>query len=86
MINYTLPEIRRLLVHLILRHAPEPDHVWTWSRWRRRRQHQARVSHYRTRGYPPSAVAVLGPMPFSYAAVISMVAVRGRGFLGGRVV
>ncbi len=60
MINFTLPEIRRLLVHLILRHAPEPDHVWSWSRWRRRRQHQARVSHYRTRGYPPiSAVAVL---------------------------
>jgi hypothetical protein len=53
MINYTLPEIRRLLVHLILRHAPRPDHVWSWSRWRRRRQHQARTSHYHARGYPP---------------------------------
>jgi hypothetical protein len=53
MINYTLPEIRRLLVHLILRHAHRPEHVWSWSRWRRRRQHQARISHYRARGYPP---------------------------------
>ena len=53
MINYTLPEIRRLLVRLILRHTAEPAHVWSWSRWRRRRQHQARISHYRARGYPP---------------------------------
>jgi hypothetical protein len=53
MIKYTLPEIRRLLLHLILRHTHQPDHVWSWSRWRRRRQHQARVSHYRARGYPP---------------------------------
>ncbi|MPZ62967.1 MAG: hypothetical protein GEU93_17090 [Propionibacteriales bacterium] len=50
-IDYTLPEIRRLLVHLILRHAPEPDHVWAWSTWRRRRQHQARQCHYRRRGH-----------------------------------
>jgi hypothetical protein len=54
MIDWTLPEIRRLLVHLILRHAALPDtHVWAWSHWRRRRQYQARVSHYRRRGYPP---------------------------------
>jgi hypothetical protein len=53
MINYTLPEIRRLLVHLILRHDHQPEHIWSWSHWRRRRQHQARVSHYRARGYPP---------------------------------
>jgi hypothetical protein len=54
MIDLTLPEIRRLLVHLILRHTAPPDaHVWAWSRWRRRRQHQARISHYRRRGYPP---------------------------------
>jgi hypothetical protein len=53
MIKFTLPEIRRLLVRLILRHAPEPDHVRSWSRWRRRRQHQARVSHYGARGYTP---------------------------------
>ena len=54
MIDLTLPEIRRLLVHLILRHAALFDaHVWAWSRWRRRRQYQAHVSHYRRRGYTP---------------------------------
>ena len=43
-----------LLTHLILRHTELPDeHVWSWSCWRRRRQYQARVSHYRRRGYPP---------------------------------
>jgi hypothetical protein len=54
MISLTLPEIRRLLVHLILQHAALPAaHVWARSHWRRRRQYQARVSHYRQRGYPP---------------------------------
>jgi hypothetical protein len=52
MIDPTLPEIRRLLVHLILRHAHPAAHVWTWSYWRRRRQYQARLSHYRRRGQP----------------------------------
>jgi len=51
MISFTLPEIRRLLVHLILQHANPPEHVWSWSHWRRRRQHQARLSHYLRRGY-----------------------------------
>jgi hypothetical protein len=52
MISWTLPEIRRLLVHLILRHAHPTVHVWSWSDWRRRRQYQARLSHYRRRGHP----------------------------------
>ncbi|GAA5166312.1 hypothetical protein GCM10023321_57380 [Pseudonocardia eucalypti] len=52
MINLTLPEIRRLITALIMRHAPPPAHVWSWSHWRRRRQHQARLSHYRRRGHP----------------------------------
>lgn len=56
MINFTLPEIRRLFVHLILRHAHPADHVWSWSHWRRRRQHQARASHYRRRGHHPPQV------------------------------
>ncbi|ANS27996.1 hypothetical protein R1CP_16540 [Rhodococcus opacus] len=51
MIGYTVPEIRRLLVYLILRHARPDEHVWSWSHWRRRRQHQARICHYRTRGH-----------------------------------
>lgn len=53
MIGYTLPEIRRLLVHLILWSIPDPDHVWAWSRWRRRRQYQARLCHYQRRGHTP---------------------------------
>jgi hypothetical protein len=51
MIGYTLPEIRRLLISLVQACAPDPERVWCWSRWRRRRQHQARLCHYRRRGY-----------------------------------
>ena len=51
MIGYTLPEIRRLLINLIQSCTPDPEHVWSWSAWRRRRQHQARLCHYRRRGY-----------------------------------
>lgn len=52
MIGYTLPEIRRLLINLVQRYLPDPEHVWPWSDWRRRRQHQARLSHYKRRGHP----------------------------------
>jgi hypothetical protein len=52
MIAFTLPEIRRLLIKLVLRVADSVDHIWSWSRFRRRRQHQARLSHYKRRGYP----------------------------------
>jgi hypothetical protein len=51
MIGYTLPEIRRLLISLIQGCAPGPEGAWSWSRWRRRRQYQARLCHYRHRGY-----------------------------------
>jgi hypothetical protein len=51
MIGYTLPEIRRLLVGLVHACAPDPERVWSWSTWRRRRQYQARACHYRRRGY-----------------------------------
>jgi SRSO17 transposase len=33
MTGYTLPEIRRLLISLIQRYAPDPEAVWSWSRW-----------------------------------------------------
>jgi hypothetical protein len=52
MIAFTLPKIRRLLTTLVLRVADTADHIWAWSRFRRRRQHQARLSHYKRRGYP----------------------------------
>jgi hypothetical protein len=51
MIGFTLPEVRRLLTGLIQRHLPDPEHVLAWSDWRRKRQYQARISHYRRRGY-----------------------------------
>lgn len=52
MIGYTVPEIRRLLIALTLQHTHRPEHIWRWSTWRRRRQYQTRLCHYRTRGYP----------------------------------
>jgi hypothetical protein len=51
MISFTLPEIRRLLMSLIQACSPDPEAVWSWSRWRRRRQFQARLCHYKQRGY-----------------------------------
>jgi len=51
MIGYTSPEIRRLVITLIQSSSPDPGRVWSWSRWRRRRQYQARLCHYRQRGY-----------------------------------
>jgi hypothetical protein len=56
MINFTLPEIRRLLVNLAHRPTHTAEHTWSWSNWRRRRQHQARLSHYKRRGYPLTRV------------------------------
>ncbi len=56
MIAYTLPEIRRLLAKLVLTVQHAVDHVWNWSTWRRRRQHQARTCHYRRRGHTPPQV------------------------------
>jgi hypothetical protein len=51
MIGYTLPEIRRLLTGLRQAQALDPARIWSWSAWRRRRQYQARLCHYRRRGY-----------------------------------
>ena len=51
MIGYTLAEIRRLLAKITLQQPPDPERTWSWSRWRRKRQYQARISHYRRRGY-----------------------------------
>ncbi len=43
--------MQRLLITLIQSYSPDPRRVWSWSRWRRRRQYQARLCHYRRRGY-----------------------------------
>ena len=50
MIGYTVPEIRRLFAALLVR-PHQPKHVWWWSHWRRTRQYQARLSHYKRRSY-----------------------------------
>ena len=60
MIGYTLAELRRLLISLVQARSPDPGGVWSWSNWRRRRQYQARVCHYRRRGY---ALTYLLPHP-----------------------
>ena len=51
MIGYTLAELRRLLNSLVQARAADPESIWSWSRWRRRRQYQARICHYQRRGY-----------------------------------
>jgi hypothetical protein len=51
MISFTLPEIRRLVISLIQACSPDPERVWSWSRWRRRRHYQARLCHCKQRGY-----------------------------------
>ena len=51
MIGYTLAEIRRLLIKITQQRPPDPEHAWSWSRWRRKRQYQARICHYQRRGY-----------------------------------
>ncbi len=45
----TLPELRRLLWHLVFPPRPTIEAVLAWSRWRRRHQQCARRSHWRRR-------------------------------------
>jgi hypothetical protein len=47
------------LIKLVLRSVHTAEHVWSWSIWRRRRQHQAGISHYKRHGYPLTWVAVV---------------------------
>lgn len=49
MIPLTVPEVRRLLVQLLLARWPLNQEVLAWSWWRRRHQARARASHYRSR-------------------------------------
>ena len=53
LIPLTLPEVRRLLAHLIWHQPPEATSVLAWSHWRRRHQARARRCHYTARGAPP---------------------------------
>jgi hypothetical protein len=53
LIPLTSNEIRRLLCRFALAVVHTAEHVWHWSRYRRRRLEQARASHYRKRLKPP---------------------------------
>ncbi|MEV6133397.1 hypothetical protein AB0M05_42485 [Streptomyces violaceusniger] len=53
LIHLSLAEIRRLITRLADRRPAPVDHIPHWSTWRRRRQHQARTSHYKRRGHSP---------------------------------
>ncbi|MGX1117396.1 SRSO17 transposase [Streptomyces ambofaciens] len=53
LIHLSLAEIRRLITRLTNRRPTPVEHILHWSTWRRRRQHQARTSHYKRRGHIP---------------------------------
>ena len=43
----TVPEVRRLLWHLVWARPPDREAACAWSRWRRRHQQRARGSHWK---------------------------------------
>lgn len=45
----TVPEVRRLLHWLVWAPLHSVEHVFSWSRWRRRHQARAKQCHYRRR-------------------------------------
>jgi hypothetical protein len=45
----TVPEVRRLLWHLVWVRPPDRDAARTWSHWRRQHQQRARQSHWKRR-------------------------------------
>ena len=52
-IALTVPEIRRLLNHILWPQQPAPEHALRWSAYRRYKQALAKQSHYRKRGAIP---------------------------------
>lgn len=51
LVTLSLPEIRHLLVALVLHQPADPGHVLRRSHWSRRHQHIARRHHYQRRGH-----------------------------------
>jgi hypothetical protein len=45
----TVPEVRRLLWHLVWIPPPNPKAAVSWSHWRRRHQQRAKHCHWRRR-------------------------------------
>ena len=46
MIPLTCQEIAHLLATMLFNREHPNAHRWSWSAWRRRRQHHARTHHY----------------------------------------
>ena len=53
LIPVTVPEVRRLLIRIVLTHHPTAEYALQWSDWRRRHQLVAKLAHYRRRGHDP---------------------------------
>jgi hypothetical protein len=49
LLPHTVPELQRLLWHLIWARPPDPDAALAWSQWRRRHQQRACRSHWKRR-------------------------------------
>jgi hypothetical protein len=49
LLPFTVPEVRRLLWHLVWERPPSAEAVEHWSVWRRRHQQRARECHWRKR-------------------------------------
>ena len=47
-------KIRRLLVKITQQQPPDPEYAWSWSRWRRKRQYQARMAYDASRVIVPA--------------------------------
>jgi hypothetical protein len=45
----TIPELRRLLWHLVWARPPDPEVACAWSHWRRQHQQRARQGHWKRR-------------------------------------
>lgn len=48
----TVPETAHLIAALFLTVQHTAAHLFAWSRWRSRKNKQAKRSHYRRRGHP----------------------------------
>ena len=51
----SVPELRRLLAHLLWPAKHRVEHFLNWFGWRRKHQYQAKICHYRKRGSPLSS-------------------------------
>jgi hypothetical protein len=60
LLPFTVPEVRRLLWHLVWIRPPDSNVAFSWSRWRRRHQHRAKQCHWRRRSKTPEPRLVGG--------------------------